>query len=204
MNPLIPINSIQLRYISPIYEPLYYEEGDVYDEECIEPGTNVVEEFIQPVHTDGIPRYYRLRYRGNAKDHKKRWNKWIESRLMSATHYFVKVTIIGRRVMFMYNPKLSVQRDKLFKRQEFLKKQHDRIVELKKKIQGQEAASPAAVPSSNTWEENPNEETFEKHFGITLDDYYDDMEEQHVAQEEERWGLLTAEVQERRNDYEER
>ena len=51
---------------------------------------------------------------------------------------------------------------------------------------------------------NPNEETFEKHFGITLDDYYDDMEEQHVAQEEERWGLLTAEVQERRNDYEER
>ena len=188
MNPLIPINSIQLRYISPIYQPLYDEDDNVYDEECIEPGTNVVEEFIQPVHTDGIPRYYRLRYRGNAKDHKKRWNKWIESRLMSATHYFVKVTIIGRRVMFMYNPKLSVQRDKLFKRQEFLEKQ-------KKRIQEQRAASPAAVPSNNTWEENPNEETFEKHFGITLDDYYDDMEEQHVAQEEERLRQVAREIE---------
>ena len=188
MNPLIPINSIQLRYISPIYQPLYDEDDNVYDEECIEPGTNVVEEFIQPVHTDGIPRYYRLRYRGNAKDHKKRWNKWIESRLMSATHYFVKVTIIGRRVMFMYNPKLSLQRDKLFKRQEFLEKQ-------KKRIQEQRAASPAAVPSNNTWEENPNEETFEKHFGITLDDYYDDMEEQHVAQEEERLRQVAREIE---------
>ena len=190
MNPLIPINSIQLRYISPIYEPLYDEEGDVYDEECIEPGTNVVEEFIQPVHTDGIPRYYRLRYRGNAKDHKKRWNKWIESRLMSATHYFVKVTIIGRRVMFMYNPKLSVQRDKLFKRQEFLKKQHDRIVELKKKIQGQEASSPAAVPSSNTWEENSIVNGItgfviddEEHYSMDFEAYYNDMEEQIAEQE---------------------
>ena len=39
---------------------------------------------------------------------------------------------------------------------------------------------------------------------LDFEAYYNDMEEQHVAQEEERWRRLTAEVQERRNDYEER
>ena len=108
-------------------------------------------------------------------------------------------------MLFVYNPKLLQEREKLFKRQEFLKKKE-------KRIQEREAAQPDAAPSGDTWE-NPNANGItgfvvddEEPFASWLDfeAYYNDMEEQHVAQEEERWRRLTAEVQERRNDYEER
>jgi len=187
MNPLIPTNAIQIRYESPQYEPYYDDEGNVVDEECVHPGTDAWHEFVQPVHDDGIPRYYRLRYRGNAKDHKHRIKVKIKNMLTSDDYCCVKVSVIGRRVLFTYDPKLSLERDKLLKRQEFLAKKS-------KRIQEREAAQQAAAPEDDTW--------FEEKFGITFDDYYDDMEEQHVAQEEERWTRLAVEVQERRNDYE--
>ena len=205
MNPLIPTAAIQIRYESPVYEPYYDDDDNIIDEDCVEPGTDVWNEVIKAVHNDGIPRYYRLRYRGNAKDHKKRWNKCIYNVLTHEDYYCVKVSLIGRRVLFTYDPKLSMERDKLFKRQEFLAKK-------RKRIQEREARQQAEVPSSNTWE-NPNANGItgfvvddEEPFASWLDfeAYYNDMEEQHVAQEEERWKRLTAEVQERRNDYEER
>jgi len=113
MNPLIPINAIQMRYISPIYEPIYDEEDNVIDEECVTDGTNVLHECIWTVNKDKLPRYYRLRYRENAKDHKRRWERWLEENLINGrTPYFVKVKKIGRRVLFEYDPTLIEKREK--------------------------------------------------------------------------------------------
>ena len=44
------------------------------DEEMVREGTDVLDTFIKPVHTDGKPRYYRLRYPVHAKEHKRRWS----------------------------------------------------------------------------------------------------------------------------------
>ena len=106
MNPLIPSNAIQVRYVSPLYEPVYDEDDNVVDEECVRGGTDVWEELIMPVNKDRIPRYYRLRHRHNAKEHKDWWNSWIKNHLMHENYYLIKVSIIGRRVLFVYNPKL--------------------------------------------------------------------------------------------------
>ena len=187
MNPLIPTEAMQIRYESPIYEPMYDDDDNVIDEDCVHPGTDVWHEFVLPVHADGIPRYYRLRYRHNAKDHKKRWNKSILNVLTSDDPCFVKVSVIGRRVLFTYDPKLSMQRDKLLKRQEFLAKK-------RKRIQEQRAAQLDAALSNITWEIE-SEEAFDHQPDINYEDYYDDMEQQHVAQEEERLRQVAREIE---------
>ena len=187
MNPLIPTEAMQIRYESPIYEPMYDDDDNVIDEDCVHPGTDVWHEFVLPVHADGIPRYYRLRYRHNAKDHKKRWNKSILNVLTSDNPCFVKVSVIGRRVLFTYDPKLSMQRDKLLKRQEFLAKK-------RKRIQEQRAAQLDAALSNITWEIE-SEEAFDHQPDINYEDYYDDMEQQHIAQEEERLRQVAREIE---------
>ena len=187
MNPLIPTEAMQIRYESPIYEPMYDDDDNVIDEDCVHPGTDVWHEFVLPVHADGIPRYYRLRYRHNAKDHKKRWNKSILNVLTSDDPCFVKVPVIGRRVLFTYDPKLSMQRDKLLKRQEFLAKK-------RKRIQEQRAAQLDAALSNITWEIE-SEEAFDHQPDINYEDYYDDMEQQHVEQEEERLRQVAREIE---------
>jgi len=187
MNPLIPTEAMQIRYESPIYEPMYDDDDNVIDEDCVHPGTDVWHEFVLPVHADGIPRYYRLRYRHNAKDHKKRWNKSILNVLTSDDPCFVKVSVIGRRVLFTYDPKLSMQRDKLLKRQEFLAKK-------RKRIQEQRAAQLDAALSNITWEIE-SEEAFDHQPDINYEDYYDDMEQQHVEQEEERLRQVAREIE---------
>ena len=187
MNPLIPTEAMQIRYESPIYEPMYDDDDNVIDEDCVHPGTDVWHEFVLPVHADGIPRYYRLRYRHNAKDHKKRWNKSILNVLTSDDPCFVKVSVIGRRVLFTYDPKLSMQRDKLLKRQEFLAKK-------RKRIQEQRAAQLDAA-LSNITREVESEEAFDHQPDINYEDYYDDMEQQHVEQEEERLRQVAREIE---------
>jgi hypothetical protein len=113
MNPLIPTNAIQIRYISPLYEPIYDEEDNAVDEECVRHGTDVLNECILTVSKDKLPRYYRLRYRENAKDHKRRWEDWLEENLINGrTPYFIKVKKIGRRVLFEYDPTLIEKREK--------------------------------------------------------------------------------------------
>ena len=113
MNPLIPINAIQMRYISPIYEPVFDEEDNQVDEECVRDGTDVLYECIVPTNKDKLPRYYRLRYRETAKDHKRRWERWLEENLINGiTPYFIKVKKIGRRVVFEYDPTLIEKREK--------------------------------------------------------------------------------------------
>ena len=119
MNPLIPTNAIQLRYDSPRYEPYYDDDGNVVDEECVEYGTDIVKTFIEPVLSDGIPRYYRLRYSNNAKDHKKRWSRWVHNSLGTSNPYFVRVSKVGRRVLFTYDPKLSVEHEKIQKKNQW-------------------------------------------------------------------------------------
>ena len=187
MNPLIPTEAMQIRYESPIYEPMYDDDDNVIDEDCVHPGTDVWHEFVLPVHADGIPRYYRLRYRHNAKDHKKRWNKSILNVLTSDDPCFVKVSVIGRRVLFTYDPKLSMQRDKLLKRQEFWDKK-------RKRNQEQRAAQLDAALSNITWEIE-SEEAFDHQPDINYEDYYDDMEQQHVEQEEERLRQVAREIE---------
>ena len=187
MNPLIPTNAIQIRYESPQYEPYYDEDGNIIDEDCVDPGTDVWQEFVRPVHDDGIPRYYRLRYRGNAKDHKHRMKRQIHNSLTSDDYCCVKVSLIGRRVLFTYDPKLSLERDKLLKRQEFLAKK-------RKRIQEQRAAQLDAALSNITWEIE-SEEAFDHQPDINYEDYYDDMEQQHVEQEEERLRQVAREIE---------
>tara|TARA_R110000751_G_scaffold43792_1_gene100761 strand:- start:625 stop:1110 length:486 start_codon:yes stop_codon:yes gene_type:complete len=113
MNPLVPTNAIQIRYISPIFEPIYDEEDNQVDDECVRDGTDVLYECIVPTNKDKLPRYYRLRYRENAKDHKRRWERWLEENLIDGiTPYFTKVKKIGRRVLFEYDSTLIEKREK--------------------------------------------------------------------------------------------
>ena len=66
-----------------------------------------------PTNNDKLPRYYRLRYRENAKDHKRRWERWLEENLINGeVPYFVKVKKIGRRVLFEYDSTLIEKREK--------------------------------------------------------------------------------------------
>ena len=41
MNPLLK-GAEQIRYYSPIYEPIYDEEDNVIEEECVRNGTNIL------------------------------------------------------------------------------------------------------------------------------------------------------------------
>jgi hypothetical protein len=148
MNPLIPINAIQMRYISPIYEPIYDEEDNQIDEECVRDGTDVLYECIVPTNNDKLPRYYRLRYRENAKEHKRRWKNWLAENLISGpVPYFVKVKKIGRRVLFEYDSTLIEKRDKKL-----------RAIQHKKEMQARKLArqvtpSPVLQGAEESWDE---------------------------------------------------
>ena len=148
MNPLIPINAIQMRYISPIYEPIYDEEENQVDEECVRNGTDVLHECIVPTNNDKLPRYYRLRYRDNAKDHKRRWEHWLEENLITGrVPYFVKVRKIGRRVLFEYDSTLVEKREKKL-----------RAIQHKKEMQARKLARQVAaqdmIPNAEeSWDE---------------------------------------------------
>jgi hypothetical protein len=152
MNPLIPINAIQMRYISPIYEPIFDEEDNQVDEECVRDGTDVLYECIVPTHNDKLPRYYRLRYRENAKDHKRRWEHWLEDNLINGSiPYFVKVKKIGRRVLFEYDPTLMEKREKKL-----------RAMQHKKEMQARKLARQVAAKGAGPLEEESWNEWFKR------------------------------------------
>ena len=142
MNPLIK-GAEQIRYQSPLYDPIYDDDDNVIDEECIRSGTDVVNTFIRPVNADGKPRYYRLRYPVHAKEHKRRWERWLNDQLVDAEPYRVKVSKIGRRVLFSIDPNFAIKRDKARRRIEAQRRRASRIV----------AELPqAAGDENNTWE----------------------------------------------------
>ena len=148
MNPLIPINAIQMRYVSPIIEPIYDEEENQVDEECVRNGTDVLHECIVPTNKDKLPRYYRLRYRDNAKDHKRRWEHWLEENLINGrVPYFVKVKKIGRRVLFEYDSTLIEKREK-----KLIAILHKKEMQARK-LARQVAASPVRPQEEESWDE---------------------------------------------------
>ena len=148
MNPLIPINAIQMRYISPIYAPVFDEEDNQVDEECVRDGTDVLYECIVPTHKDKLPRYYRLRYRDNAKDHKRRWEHWLEENLINGrVPYFIKVRKIGRRVLFEYDSTLIEKREKKLRAIQHKKEMQAR------KLARQVAPSPVKPRGDESWDE---------------------------------------------------
>jgi hypothetical protein len=103
----------------------------------------VVNTFIRPVNADGKPRYYRLRYPVHAKEHKRRWERWLNDQLVDAEPYRVKVSKIGRRVLFSIDPNFAIKRDKARRRIEAQRRRASRIA----------AELPqAAGDEDNTWE----------------------------------------------------
>ena len=148
MNPLIPTNAIQMRYTSPIFEPIFDEEDNQVDEECVRDGTNVLRECIVAVNKDKLPRYYRLRYRENAKEHKQRWERWLEENLIHGrTPYFVKVKKIGRRVLFEFDETLIEKREKKLRAI-----QHKEDMKARK-LARQVAVSPVKPQGDESWDE---------------------------------------------------
>ena len=142
MNPLIK-GAEQIRYQSPLYDPVYDEDDNVVDEECIRSGTDVIDTFIRPVNADGKPRYYRLRYPVHAKEHKRRWDNWLNQQLVDAEPYRVKVSKVGRRVLFSIDPNFIAKRDKARRRLEASRRRASRIA----------AELPqAAGEASDTWD----------------------------------------------------
>jgi len=126
MNPLIK-GAEQIRYQSPLYDPVYDEDDNVVDEECIRVGTDVIDTFIRPVNADGKPRYYRLRHPVHAKEHKRRWDNWLKQQLVDADPYRVKVSKVGRRVLFSIDPNFIAKRDKARRRLEASRRRASRI-----------------------------------------------------------------------------
>ena len=148
MNPLIPINAIQIRYVSPIFEPVYDDEDNQMGEDCVHDGTDVLDECIVTVSNDNLTRYYRLRYRDNAKDHKRRWEHWLEENLINGrVPYFVKVRKIGRRVLFEYDSTLIEKREKKLRAI-----QHKKEIQARK-VARQVAASPVRSQVNESWDE---------------------------------------------------
>ena len=148
MNPLIPTNAIQMRYTSPIFEPIFDEEDNQVDEECVRDGTDVIYECIVPTNNDKLPRYYRLRYRDNAKDHKRRWEHWLEDNLTNGpVPYFVKVKKIGRRVLFEYDLTLIEKREKKLRA-----RQHKMEMKARKLVR-QVAAKGLSPKGEESWDE---------------------------------------------------
>ena len=117
MNPLLK-GAEQIRYQSPLYETVYDDDDNAIDEECVRSGTDVINTFIRPVHYDGKPRYYRLRYPVHAKEHKHRWERWLKDQLVDAHPYCVKVSKINRRVLFSVDPNFVMKRQKAIRRLE--------------------------------------------------------------------------------------
>jgi len=143
MNPLIK-GAEQIRYQSPLYDPVYDEDDNVVDEECIRSGTDVIDTFIRPVNADGKPRYYRLRYPVHAKEHKRRWDNWLNQQLVDAEPYRVKVSKVGRRVLFSIDPNFIAKRDKARRRLEASRRRASRITA--------ELHQAAGNDEANTWE----------------------------------------------------
>lgn len=143
MNPLIK-GAEQIRYQSPIYEPYYDDDDNVIDEECVREGTDVVNTFIRPVNADGKPRYYRLRYPVHAKEHKRKWDNWLNQQLVDAEPYRVKVSKVGRRVLFSIDPNFIAKRDKARRRIEAQRRRASRITA--------ELHQAAGNDEANTWE----------------------------------------------------
>ena len=110
----------QIRYHSPIYESIYDEDDNIVDEELVREGTDVLNTFLIPVATDKKSRYYRLRYSINAKEHKHKWQGWINAQMRSMSDsdidLKVKVSKIGRRVMFEYDHKYDEKKVKVQRR----------------------------------------------------------------------------------------
>ena len=106
------------------------------------------------VNKDKLPRYYRLRYRENAKEHKRRWERWLEENLIESigsiggrVPYFVKVKKIGRRVLFEYDSTLIEKREKKL-----------RAIQHKKEMQARKLArqvtpSPVLQGAEESWDE---------------------------------------------------
>jgi len=177
MNPLLK-GAEQIRYQSPLYEPLYDDEDNVYDEECIRSGTDVINTFIRPVHFDGKPRYYRLRYPVHAKEHKHRWERWLKDQLVDAEPYRVKVSKVGRRVLFSIDPNFAIKREKALRRLESNKNRMIRAA----------MSGPSAAEEPFTWD--------------VFEDMATHVEETYNAQQQDEIHLhIERELQER-NDYE--
>ena len=143
MNPLLK-GAEQIRYQSPRYESIYDEDDNVIDEECVEYGTDVINTFINPVHNDGKPRYYRLRYPVHAKEHKHRWERWLKDQLVDAEPYRVKVSKVGRRVLFSIDPNFDIKREKALRRIEVNKRQMIRASRIDAALQLAAAEEPVA------------------------------------------------------------
>ena len=177
MNPLLK-GAEQIRYQSPLYEPLYDDEDNVYDEECVRGGTDVLNTFIRPVHFDGKPRYYRLRYPVHAKEHKRKWERWLNDQLVDAEPYQVKVSKVGRRVLFSIDRNFSIKREKALRRLESNKNRMTRAA----------MSGPSAADEPFTWD--------------VFEDMERQVEETYNAQRQDEIHLhIERELQER-NDYE--
>ncbi len=177
MNPLIK-GAEQIRYQSPLYEPLYDEEDNVYDEECVRSGTDVINTFIRPVHFDGKPRYYRLRYPVHAKEHKHRWERWLKDQLVDAEPYRVKVSKVGRRVLFSIDPNFAIKREKALRRLESNKNRMIRAA----------MAGASAADEPFTWD--------------VFEDMERQVEEKYNAQQEDEYRLQIERERLERNNYE--
>ena len=161
MNPLLK-GAEQIRYQSPLYEPLYDDEDNVYDEECVRSGTDVINTFIKPVNADGKPRYYRLRYPVHAKEHKHRWERWLKDQLVDAEPYRVKVSKVGRRVLFSIDPNFTIKREKALRRLESNKNRMIRAA----------MARPRAAEASIAWEDmgfNEQENEIENNYLLEIE-----------------------------------
>jgi hypothetical protein len=126
MNPLLK-GAEQIRYQSPLYETVYDDEDNAIDDECVRSGTDVINTFIRPVHYDGKPRYYRLRYPVHAKEHKHRWERWLKDQLVDAHPYCVKVSKVGRRVLFSVDPNFVIKKQKALRRLEAHRRRASKI-----------------------------------------------------------------------------
>jgi hypothetical protein len=181
MNPLIK-GAEQIRYQSPLYDPIYDDDDNVIDEECIRSGTDVVNTFIRPVNADGKPRYYRLRYPVHAKEHKRRWERWLNDQLVDAEPYRVKVSKIGRRVLFSIDPNFAIKREKALRRLESNKNRMIRAA----------MTQPSAAEEPFTWD------VFEEMERQVEETYNDERQNEYT----DAFNLELERERQERNDYE--
>jgi hypothetical protein len=209
MNPLIPINAIQIRYVSPIFEPVYDDEDNQMGEDCVRDGTDVLDECIVAVSKDKLPRYYRLRYRDNAKDHKRRWEHWLEENLINGrVPYFIKVRKIGRRVLFEYDSTLIEKREKKLRAI-----QHKKEIQARK-VARQVAASPVRSQVNESWDEwlakldaDLTEQGLRVRTSEEIPSAFEEDDDEILIMEDEEWRLpdiLVGETEQGEAVYEDR
>ena len=209
MNPLIPTNAIQIRYVSPIFEPVYDDEDNQMGEDCVHDGTDVLDECIVAVSKDKLPRYYRLRYRDNAKDHKRRWEHWLEENLINGrVPYFIKVRKIGRRVLFEYDSTLIEKREKKLRAI-----QHKKEIQARK-VARQVAASPVRSQVNESWDEwlakldaDLTEQGLRVRTSEEIPSAFEEDDDEILIMEDEEWRLpdiLVGETEQGEAVYEDR